>query len=79
MLCAVPEEKVASIGHTSSSQLSVGLTHGEACSLLCIAHFLLSVYLFACLRKGGKTMAPLETNIGWRADLLPFSWLWPNI
>lgn len=77
-MCAVPEQKVASVGHTSSSLLSVGLTHGETCSLLHIAHFL-SAYLFACLRKGGKTMAPMKTNIGWRVDLLPFSWLWPNI
>lgn len=30
VVCTAPEQEVASMGHTSSSQLSVGLTQGEA-------------------------------------------------
>lgn len=59
-------------GTDLSSQLLMGLTQGGAYSLLYTAHFLLGAHLFACLRKGGKMMAPMETNIGWRIDLLPF-------
>lgn len=51
-------------GADLSSQLSMGLAQGGAYSLLYTAHFLPGAHLFACLRKGGKTMVLMETNIG---------------